>query len=185
MHEEAIREEVLSEETRFDGVLIRVEHWRVRLPNGKTALREVVRHPGAAAVVPVDAQGIVTLVRQHRPAIGAMTLEIPAGKLDHLGEDPFACAQRELREETGFSAEHWRHLTTVETTPGYCDERIALYLATGLTSGAMQLDADEFLRVERMPLAEAVARVMRGELADAKTALGLLMADRVLSGGTI
>jgi ADP-ribose pyrophosphatase len=182
---DALREEILRKETHFEGRLIRVECWQVRLPDGQTALREIVVHPGAAAVVPVDAQGIVTLVRQHRPAAGALMLEIPAGKLDDPQEDPLACAQRELREETGLAASAWRHLMTVETTPGYCTERIALYLATGLSQGEAHLDDTEFLRVERMPLEEAVARVTRGELNDCKTALGLLMAHRLLSAETM
>jgi len=180
----ALREEIWRKEPRFEGVLIRVEHWRVRLPDGTPALREVVVHPGAAAVVAVDEDGLVTLVRQHRPAVDELMLEIPAGKLDHPHEDPLACAQRELREETGLSAARWRPLTTVCPTPGYCTERIALYLATGLSQGEARPDDGEFLRVERMPLKEAVARVMRGELRDGKTGLGLLMADRVL-GDTI
>ena len=180
----ALREEILSREPRFEGALIRVERWRVRLPNGSPALREVVLHPGAAAVVAVDERGLVTLVRQHRPAVGEVMLEIPAGKLDGPGEDPLACAQRELEEETGLVAANWRLLTTLCTTPGFCDERIALYLATGLSQGEARPDDDEFLRVERMPLKEAVDRVLSGDLRDGKTALGLLMASKLL-GDTI
>ncbi len=176
----ALREEIVAKEPRFDGTLIRVEHWQVSLPNGKPALREVVVHPGAAAVIALDDQGLVTLVRQHRPAVDELMLEIPAGKYDHPGEDPLACAQRELLEETGLRAAHWQPLTTMCTTPGFCNERIALFLATGLSQGEAQPDEDEFLRVERMPLEEAVARVMRGELRDGKTALGLLMAQQWL-----
>ncbi len=180
MHNADLEEIVLTREPRFSGKIINVEHWQVRLPNGQTALREVVVHPGAAAVVPVDDAGMVTLVRQHRVVMGQMTLEIPAGKLDHIGEDPFACAQRELSEETGYTAKTWQHLMTIETTPGFCTERVALYMATGLSAGAAHLDADEFLHVERMPLDEAVAMVMRGQFPDGKTALGLLMAQRAL-----
>ena len=179
-----LREEILSREPRFQGTLIRVEHWRVRLPNGSPAMREVVVHPGAAAAVAVDDCGLVTLVRQHRPAVGELMLEIPAGKLNHPHEDPLSCAQRELREETGLSAACWRPLTTLCTTPGFCDERIALYLATGLSQGDERPDDDEFLRVERVPLKEAVGRVLSGDLRDGKTALGLLMAGKVL-GDTI
>jgi len=181
---DALREQVVGKEPCFDGALIRVEQWRVRLPDGSPARREVVAHPGAAAVVAVDEGGLVTLVRQHRPVAGELMLEIPAGKLDRPDEDPLLCAQRELREETGLSAAHWRPLTTLYPTPGYCTERIALYLATGLSEGEARPDDGEFLRVERMPLKEAVARVMSGELRDGKTGLGLLMADRAL-GDTI
>lgn len=179
MDDKALREEVLSRETVYPGVIIRLEHWQVRLPNGETALREVACHPGAAAVVALDDQGQVILVRQHRVAIDRVTLEIPAGKLDSPTEDPFLCAQRELSEETGLTAEHWQKLTCLETTPGFCNERIHLYLATGLRQGASHPDEDEFVAVVRMPLAQAVEQVMCGNFRDGKTALGLLMAARL------
>lgn len=176
-----IKETFLSAQTQFEGKIITVEKWRVRLPDGREADREVVHHLGAAAVVPVDARGYVTLVRQHRVAIGRVTLEIPAGKLDFQGEDPFDCAKRELEEETGFLARKWQKMGHVVTTPGFCTEKIALYLATELTQAASRPDADEFLRLVRMPLSEAVARVLQGEIVDMKTCLGLLMAQKNLS----
>ena len=181
-NDDQIREIPLSDELVFHGALIDVTHMQVRLPNGRQALREVVRHKGAAAVVPVDAEGFVTLVRQHRVVVDQITLEIPAGKLDHVGEDPLACAHRELEEETGLRAQHMALLSPMITTPGYCTENISLYLATGLTRHDAHLDEDEFLHVVRMPLAEAVARVMSGELCDGKTAMGLLMAWYRLNG---
>ena len=175
-----LREIPQSDETVFHGALIDVSHMQVLLPNGKTALREIVRHKGAAAVVPVDADGSVYLVRQHRVVLDLMTLEIPAGKLDHVGEDPYDCAVRELEEETGLRAQSMRLLSHVVTTPGFCTETIGLYLATGLTQHEKHPDADELLNVVKTPLSEAVARVMRGELRDAKTALGLMMAWHAL-----
>ena len=177
-----IREVPLSDELVFHGALIDVTHMQVRLPNGKTALREVVRHKGAAAIVPVDEQGVVTLVRQHRVVVDMLTLEIPAGKLDTADEDPLLCAHRELEEETGLHAESMELLTPMVTTPGFCTECVRIYLATGLSQHHAHLDADEFLNVERMPLDEAVRRVMSGELCDGKTALGLLMAWQRLHG---
>ena len=177
-----IRETPLSRRTVFEGALITVDHMQARLPNGRTALREVVLHKGAAAIVPVDEQGVVTLVRQHRVVVDAVTLEIPAGKLDTADEDPLLCAHRELEEETGLHAERMELLTPMLPSPGYCTECVRLYLATGLSQHRAHLDADEFLNVERMPLDEAVERVMRGELNDGKTALGLLMAWRRLHG---
>lgn len=180
-----IREVPLTEKEVFHGALIDVSHMTVRLPNGREALREVVRHKGAAAVVPVDADGYVTLVRQHRVVVDTLTLEIPAGKLDHVGEDPLACAKRELSEETGLLAQHWELLCPMITTPGFCTERIGLYLATGLTPGPTHPDADEFVRTVRMPLAEAVARAARGELPDGKTSLGLLLAWARLGLGPV
>lgn len=171
-----IRETPLSDTVVFTGRLIDVSHMVVRLPNGEQSYREVVRHKGAAAVVPVDADGFVTLVRQHRVVVDTVTLEIPAGKLDHAGEDPLACAHRELAEETGLRAEHMELLCPMITTPGFCTERVSIYLATGLRPGETHPDADEFVRAVRIPLREAVARALRGELSDGKTALGLLLA---------
>ena len=179
-HDDSLKEVYLSGERIFDGTIIEVEKWRVRLPDGREAVREVVLHKGAAAVVPVDDQGYVTLVRQHRVVNDQFTWEIPAGKLDYTGEDPLCCAQRELEEETGLKALHWQWLTQVITTPGFCTERISLYLATGLSQHAMHQDEDEFLRLTRMPLDEAVGRVMKGEMPDLKTCCGLLMAHKVL-----
>lgn len=180
METSSLREERVSEKRVFHGALIDVEHWQVRLPDGRESLREVVRHVGAAAVVPVDAQGRVALVRQHRVALDVLTLEVPAGKLDSPSEDPFLCAQRELAEETGLLAEDWHFLTCIYTTPGFCTERIALYLAQGLSQGDTHLDDDEFLRVEWMSLDLAQEKVMAGEIRDGKTIIGLLMAGHTL-----
>lgn len=176
-----LREVPLSDETVFKGALIDVSHMQVQLPNGGQALREIVHHKGAAAVVPVDDEGNVYMVRQHRVVVDLMTLEIPAGKLDYVGEDPLVCANRELEEETGLRAQKMELLTHVVTTPGFCTEKIGLYLATGLSQHEDHPDQDEFLHVEKLPLSEAVSRVMRGELRDAKTALGLLMAWQKLN----
>lgn len=175
-----LAERVLSRREVFRGILISVEQWEAELYGGIRAMREIVRHVGAAAVVPVDAAGNVTLVAQYRIAMGRVLVEIPAGKKDSPDEDPLACAKRELSEETGLSAGSWRHLTTIDTSPGFLTERIGLYLATDLAQGETHPDADEFLNVVRMPLSEAVDRVMAGEIADSKTAVGLLMASRAL-----
>lgn len=176
-----LKETYLSAEEIYDGKIIHVERWQVRLPDGKTAPREIVLHPGASAVVPVDAQGNVTLVRQHRVAIDKTTWEIPAGKLDAKGEDPFIAAKRELEEETGLHAGQWELLTCLCTTPGFCNEKISIYLATNLTQHEAHTDEDEFLNLVKMPLEEAVARCMDATFTDGKTIVGLLMAQKVLS----
>lgn len=176
-----LREIPIRDEQVFHGVLIDVTHMQVTLPNGGTSLREIVRHPGGAAVVPLDGEGNVTLVRQHRVALDLMTLEIPAGKLNGSQEDPLLAAARELEEETGLRAGRMEWLTTMLPTPGYCTEKLHLYLATGLTPCRPHLDADEFLDVVKIPFAQALEMVDRGELADGKTALALLLAQRRMS----
>lgn len=180
MGDDQLKETFVSGEDIFNGAIMDVQKWVVTLPDGREASREIVLHKGAAAVVPVDQDGMVTLVRQHRVAIDEMMLEIPAGKLDYEGEDPFACVQRELAEETGLVAGKWQKLAHVVSTPGFCTERIALYLATELRQSAPRPDRDEFLNVVRMPLKDAVAQVFQGKIHDAKTCLGLLMAQQVL-----
>lgn len=177
--DQELREELISGEEVFSGNLIKVEHWQVLLPDGKTALREIVRHIGAVAIVPLDENGIVTLVRQHRVAVDKITLEIPAGKLNFKGEDPLSAASRELEEETGLRAAHWQQLTRLNTTAGFCDECIVLYVATSLSQYHCHTDEDEFIHTEKMPLSQAIRMVMTGEIQDAKTIAGLLMAQNL------
>ena len=181
MDENSIREIPFSSETVYDGKILHVERWQVTCPNGKAAAREIVVHKGAAAVVPVYADGTTLLVRQHRVAVDRVTLEIPAGKLDSVGEDPHDCAVRELEEETGLRAGRMTLLTSLLTTPGFCTEKIAIYLAQDLSQGQTHPDEDEFLSLVRMPLEDAVAMVMRGEIRDSKTICGLLMAKEALA----
>ena len=182
MKDEPLKETLLSKETMSTGHIMTVERWQARLADGSPAQREIVRHQGAAAVVAVDDQNRVVLVRQYRCPLERITLEIPAGKLDHPGEDPLGCAQRELKEETGFTAESWQKLMPMASTPGFCDEVIHLYLARGLHTGTAVPDEGEFINTCTIPLHEAVNRVMAGEIQDAKTALGLLMAWHLLNG---
>ena len=181
MDENSIREIPFSSETIYDGKILHVERWQVTCPNGRTAAREIVVHQGAAAVVPVYPDGTTLLVRQHRVAVDRVTLEIPAGKLDSAGEDPHDCAVRELEEETGLRAGRMTLLTSLLTTPGFCTEKIAIYLAQDLSQGQTHPDEDEFLSLVRMPLEEAVAMIMRGEIRDGKTICGLLMAKEALA----
>lgn len=175
-----IIEETVSRERVFDGIILHIDHVQNRLPNGKIAAREVALHIGASAVLPVDDQGNVYLVRQFRAPIDRVLLEIPAGKLDVPDEDRLEAAKRELREETGFTAESWTHLTDTFTTPGFSSERISLYLARDLKPGPGSPDEDEFLNLIRMPFRDALDMVMRGELPDAKSQIAICMAARLI-----
>jgi ADP-ribose pyrophosphatase len=152
---------------------------KVRLPNGRVCELEMIRHPGAAAVVPVDDEGRVLLVRQYRHAAGGWLLEVPAGKLD--GEEPArACAARELEEETGFKPGRLLPMGWIWTTPGFTDERIWLFLALELSTSRQSLQPDELLTVERLPLDEAVRQAGRGEIRDGKSICALLRAPLFL-----
>ncbi|HSE59964.1 MAG TPA: NUDIX hydrolase [Nitrospiraceae bacterium] len=144
----------------------------VALPNGVTVDLEVIRHPGASAVVPLKDDGTVILIRQFRHAAGGFIYEIPAGKLNQ-GEDPLRCAERELEEEIGYRAGRFRLLSSIFTAPGFTDEVIHVYLGTGLTAGRQQLDRDEVLEVVEMPITKAVEMIHSGEIRDAKTIVGL------------
>ena len=180
-HDDAdIREIIQSSEPVFDGIILHIEHVHAKLPNGHMGVREVARHIGASAVLPVDQDGNCFLVRQFRAAIDRVTLEIPAGKLDFKGEDRLLAAQRELREETGLTAGKWTHLTDMHSSVGFTDERLSLYLAQDLTRGESAPDEDEFLNLVRIPLKDLVAMCERGELTDSKTLVTALLAARLL-----
>jgi ADP-ribose pyrophosphatase len=148
----------------------------VELPNGHRVALDIVRHPGAAAVVPFASPTDVLLIRQYRYAAGGTIWEVPAGKLD--GQTPEACAARELEEEAGRRAGRLEHLASILTTPGFTDEVIHLFAAFDLEPVAQRLEHDEVIEVVQVPLAEALARVWSGELRDAKSALALLHAAR-------
>ena len=156
----------------YTGKVVTLNVDTVRLPNGETVDLETIRHPGAAAVVPVKDDGTVVLIRQFRHAASGFIYEIPAGKL-HPGEDPLHCASRELEEEVGYRASSFQLLSSIYTAPGFADEVIHVYQATGLTKGKQQLDRDEVLEVVEMPLAEAVDKIADGTIRDAKTIVGL------------
>ena len=156
----------------YTGKVITLNVDTVQLPNGITVDLETIRHPGAAAVVPVKDDGTVVLIRQFRHAAGGFIYEIPAGKLAP-GEDPLHCASRELEEEVGYRASTFELLSSIFTAPGFADEVIHVYKATGLTKGRQQLDRDEVLDVIEMPLSEAITKIEDGTIRDGKTIVGL------------
>lgn len=160
----------------FSGCLLHVFKDDVLLPNGNTSVREYIKHVGAACVVPVTDENEVLMERQFRYPFGRVLLEVPAGKLDSKAEDPKDAACRELREETGASAEELIYLGPFYPTCAYSDEVIHIYLARGLSFGETHLDADEFITVEKIPLETLIADVMSGRIADGKTQTALLKA---------
>jgi ADP-ribose pyrophosphatase len=172
----------LDSQEIYKGRVVDLSLDRVLLPNGNEKSLELIRHPGASAMVPVDDEGRVYLVRQYRYATGGWLLEIPAGKLDG-GEPPEVCAVREVEEETGYRPSRLTPLGWIWTTPGFTDEKIWLYLATGLEPAEQKLGDDEVLTVERLPLVEAVEAAVRGEIVDAKSVCGLLRAAAHLGSG--
>jgi ADP-ribose diphosphatase len=162
----------------YSGRVINVDIDTVRFPNGSTGELEMVRHPGASAVVPLlsgadsdDPQ--LLLIKQYRYAADDFIYEIPAGKLDG-GEDPRTCAERELREETGCTAGKLEHLCTFYTTPGFTDEKIHAFVASDLTRGEVAHERDEFMSIETMLLSRALDLIRTGEILDAKSALAIL-----------
>jgi len=170
-------ESTLSSKTVYRGSLLQVLEDEVRLPDGKTARREYVRHPGAVMMVPMLDPQTVVLVRQFRYPLGRHFYEIPAGKIDR-GEEPLESARRELREECGYEAGEWLRLATVHPCIGYSDERIELYLARRLAYVGRAPDDEEFLEVVPLGLAQALDGIRNGTITDQKTIIGLLWVDK-------
>jgi 8-oxo-dGTP pyrophosphatase MutT (NUDIX family) len=166
--------------TVFRGRVITVNVETVRLPNGHVTDLEIIHHPGGAAIVAVDAAGRVCLIRQYRHAVGGWVWELPAGKLEPH-EPPLQTAQRELSEEAGTSAQNWQSLGVFVSSPGVFTEIVHLYLARELDCAKMAHEAGELIEVHWIPLEDACARALHGDINDGKTALGLLRARPALA----
>ena len=170
---------VVSQEM-FRGTMLHLNVDLVDLPNGKLDHREFVRHVGAVCIIPVTEDGKIVVERQFRYPIGQIVTEIPAGKLNDRDEDPLEAAKRELREETGLTADAWENLGVFYPAPAYSDEKITMFLARGLHQGPCERDDDEFMDVLEMPLAELEEQVLSGEVTDAKTQIAVLKAAKLL-----
>ena len=168
-------------ETVYPGSFFRIEKDRVRLPDGGTAFREFMRHPGAAAVIPLFEDGTVLVERQFRYPVDRVFIELPAGKIDR-GEHSLETARRELAEETGYAADEWYFVTTIHNAIGYSDEHIDLYLAKKLHKGKAHLDAEEFIQSLRMPVGELVDWVRQGRITDVKTIVGIFWLEKIAAG---
>ena len=171
----------VSSKTVYRGRLLHVLEDEVRLPNGHSARREYIRHPGAAVMVPMPDPQTVVLVRQFRYPLARHFYEVPAGKIDP-GEDTLATAKRELLEECGYEAAQWRHMATIHPCIGYADERMELYLARGLKDVGRTPDEDEFLERVTVKFAQALRWLKEGKITDQKTVIGLLWADKFCRG---
>ena len=180
-----LTEKTVRQHTLYEGRIINLRSDEAELPNGQPALREVVEHPGGVCVAALTPERELLMVRQYRYPFAEETLELPAGKLDGRDGDPLEAARRELKEETGATAQTWRSLGKLYPTPGICTEVDHLYLATDLSFGDSHPDEDEFLVVFRLPLSEAVRRVMAGELPDAKTQIGILKVWTLVQSGEL
>ena len=171
----------LSTQQVFCGELLDVRKDHVRLPNGSSAVREYILHPGAVVIIAKFDDQRIIMERQHRYPLGRDFIELPAGKIDK-GEEPLAAAQRELREETGYSAQDWRELGLIHPCVGYANEVMTLYLATGLAWQGGEADPDECLEIFTLPLAEALQAVKSGRITDAKSVIGLFWAEKLALG---
>ena len=176
-----LTEVTIDSKVVYDGVFLQVRNDTVRLPNGASAVREYFNHPGAVVILPLFDDGSVLLERQFRYPLDRVFIEFPAGKID-AGEDPLLCAQRELKEETGYTAREWQFVCTIHNAIGYCDEPLDIYLARGLTAGPAKLDDEEFLDVYKAPLSELLDGVRNGAVTDVKTIIGAFWLDKISRG---
>jgi ADP-ribose pyrophosphatase len=176
-----LKETRIDSELAYDGSFLKVKRDRVRLPDGAETYREYITHPGAVVVLPLFDDGSVLLERQFRYPLDQVFIEYPAGKIDE-GEDPLACARRELQEETGYTATDWHFLCTIHNAIAYSDEHLDLYLARGLTAGPAQLDDGEFLETFRAGVPELLDMVRSGRITDVKTIIGTFWLEKILAG---
>lgn len=172
---------VLSSVTLHKGRVFRLERDNVQLENGVNVDLDLIRHPGASAIVPLYETNTLILVKQYRHSVREFIWEIPAGTLD-AHETPLECARRELEEETGFSSNTWNKLGEITLAPGYSDERIHIFTAANLMPARQNLDPDELLKVHKIPLKDAIDMIRGGQIQDAKTIAGLYM-THLLDGG--
>ena len=180
MNGEKLIERKISSKEMYNGVLLHVFSDTVRLPDGSEATREYIRHLGAVCIVPVTDDGKIVMERQYRYPVGRVVLEIPAGKLDSAQEDPLEAAKRELREETGITADEWIEMGHYMPAPAYANEFITVFMAKKLHYGERHLDDEEFIEVMEMPLDDLVEDVMNDRISDGKTQTAILKAALML-----
>ncbi len=175
-------EKTLQSQEIFRGRILNLRVDRVVLPDGNESTREIVEHSGAVAIVAIDENKDIWLVKQYRKAVEEVLMEIPAGTLEK-GEDPLECAQRELAEETGLQARNWQRILSYYSAPGFVTEKLHLFLAADFIEGNNNLDRDEFLYTVKMPLDKAYDAIFSGDIKDGKSIIGIQYACKLLAGG--
>jgi ADP-ribose pyrophosphatase len=176
-----LKESKVDGELVYEGHFLKVQRDTIKLPDGKHAVREHIRHPGAVVILPLFDDGSVLLERQFRYPLDQVFIEFPAGKID-AGEDHLACAKRELQEETGYTATDWQFVCTIHNAIAYSDEHLDIYLARGLTAGERKLDEGEFLDIYKAPLSELLEQVRLGKVTDVKTVIGAFWLEKIING---
>jgi ADP-ribose pyrophosphatase len=176
-----LRETRIDGELAYDGHFLKVSRDRIKLPDGSETVRELIRHPGAVVILPLLPDGRVLLERQFRYPNDRVFIEFPAGKIDP-GEDPLACAKRELEEETGYTATEWNFVCTIHNAIAYSDEHLDIFLARDLTQGEAKLDEGEFLELFSATIPELLDMVKRGEITDVKTIIGTFWLEKFAAG---
>ncbi|MES2262334.1 MAG: NUDIX hydrolase [Pseudomonadota bacterium] len=176
-----LKETRIDGELAYDGSFLKVQRDRVTLPNGHTTNREFILHPGAVVILPLLDDGTVLLERQFRYPLERVFIELPAGKIDP-GEDPLACAKRELEEETGYTATEWQFVCTIHNAIAYSDEHLDIYLARGMKAGPPKLDDGEFLETFAASPGQMLEWVRSGEITDVKTIIGAFWLEKIVSG---
>jgi ADP-ribose pyrophosphatase len=176
-----LRETQIDSTKVYDGHFLKIQRDAVRLPDGNTAVREYIKHPGAVVILPVLEDGSILMERQFRYPLDQTFIEFPAGKIDP-GEEPLECAKRELREETGYTASNWEFVCTIHNAIAYSNEHLELYLARGLQAGERELDDGEFLETFKVPVAELLQWVREGKITDVKTVIGTFWLEKIMSG---
>lgn len=176
-----LKESRIDGSIAYDGSFLKVQRDQVRLPDGKSAVREYIKHPGAVVILPLFDDGSVLLERQFRYPLDQVFIEYPAGKIDP-NENSLVCAKRELQEETGYTAKDWQFVCTIHNAIAYSDEHLDIYLARGLVEGESNLDDEEFLETVKLPFSDVMEFVHQGKITDVKTIIGTFWLDKILAG---
>jgi ADP-ribose pyrophosphatase len=176
-----LKESQIDSSIVYDGAFLKVRRDHVRLPDGKSAVREYIKHPGAVVILPLFEDGSVLMERQFRYPLDQVFIEYPAGKIDP-NEDSLVCAKRELQEETGYTATDWQFVCTIHNAIAYSDEHLDIYLARGLIEGESKLDDEEFLETVKLPFPDVMELVHQGKITDVKTIIGTFWLDKILAG---